>query len=119
MPLVSIADGYKLIFKDYNITSDRALSVGVCSYSNRKDSLEVGGYYNLTFLSFFDDHLRLGAGMLMATSDTHYPNLALETSVTTLLFDYIEVGAYYAPFYNLMRGEDSPYGVMLGYAIKF
>jgi len=117
-PLVSNANDYKLVYKDYQL-SDRSLSVGVCSFSNRKNSLEFGGYFDMNFLTLWNDHIRLGAGMLMAGSNGKYPNMALETSLTTLVYKGIEVGAYYAPFYNLMKGEDSPYGAMLGYAIKF
>ena len=111
------ADSYKLLFKDYSIYSnyERPLAVGVCSWTSEDDPLAAGGYFDLAFISLFDDYFRLGAGMIVApnTSD----KLRLETSITTR-FDWLEIGVYYCPFWGLTRYSD-PYGVMIGYCIKF
>lgn len=112
---------YKLMILDYTLNDSgiRPISIGVCSWSNDDQPLTGGCYLDIAFLSLLDDRLRLGAGLLVAHGDDRL-DVKLHTSVTTLVWDWLEVGVYYAPFWGMAQelGDDPPYGVMIGYAIK-
>jgi hypothetical protein len=102
-------------FKDYTM-SNRILSVGVASWSDEDHTLVPAAYFNLAFLNFFSDHLRIGAGMLGGYDDEVL--FRFQTSVTSRILDSVEVGVWYAPFWGY-KSQDDPYGVMLGYVFKF
>ena len=117
----------KLLFKDYGLTNEGegigALSVGLCSWTDDENDFAICGYWDCKFLMLWDEKLNFGAGM--AVRPYHhliFDHLALdprvETSVTTHLFNCLEIGAYYAPFWGLTRYSD-PYGLMVGYYWKF
>jgi len=95
---------------------NRLLSIGICSYSESAHPLAAAAYFNFCPLTFFDDHLRIGVGMLGGYDDGDVL-FKLHTSVSTRIFDSLEVGVWYAPFWGLSRYED-PYGVMVGYVFK-
>jgi len=101
--------------KDYTV-SNRALSIGVASWTEEDHNLAPAAYFNMTFVSFFDDYLRFGAGMIAGYDEE--PLFRFQTSITARIFDSIEVGGWYAPFWG-WNGHDDPYGVMVGYVFKF
>ena len=103
-------------FKQYTV-STRAFSVGVASWTDADHALAPAAYFNFSCFNFFSDHLRLGAGML-AGYDADDVLFRMQTSVTSRIFDSVEVGVWYAPFWGY-KSHDDPYGVMVGYVFKF
>jgi hypothetical protein len=115
---------FKLAFKDYRFDDPelRPMSVGLLTWTDTEHDCSVGGYFNWTIVSMLKDKLRLGAALAVIPSGiTEYPaQIRFDTTVTTRLFDWLEVGAYYAPFWGLAKdlGDDPPWGVMVGYSFK-
>jgi len=115
LTLSTVAGPLSTALKDYTVSA-RAFSLGVASWTDSEHDLAAAGYFNFVFLNFFDDHLRFGAGMMGGYDDM--PLFRFQTSVTSRIFDSVEVGAWYAPFWG-WNGHDDPYGVMIGYVFKF
>jgi hypothetical protein len=120
LALPVMAQDYLMRLKEYTV-SERCLSVGVASWTDSKHDLTVAGYFNYAFVAFFEDHLRFGAGMMGGwDADEGRPLMRLQTSVTSRIFDYVEVGVWMAPFWDLYgKHPDDPYGMMVGYVFKF
>jgi hypothetical protein len=117
----------KLLFKDYGLTNQEEgmgyLSVGACSWTDDENDFAVCGYWDVKLLMLWEEKLNLGAGMAIRPYHSlTFDKLAIDprvmTSVTTHLFNHLELGVYYAPFWGLTKYSD-PYGVMAGYYWKF
>lgn len=117
----------KILFRDYGVTDTKgvgALSLGVCSWTDKNDDFAVGGYFDVKFLMLWGEKLNFGAGMAIRPyHHIKFDHLAIdprvETSVTTHLFNCLEIGAYYAPFWGLDSRSDDPWGLLAGYYFKF
>lgn len=114
----------KMLFRDYSVKETvgvGGLSVGAASWTDEDNDFGVGGYFDVKFLMLWDELLNFGVGMVAKPppEDAHYRlDVRLETSVSTHLFKYLEVGAWWAPFWGLVKEQD-PYGIMIGYVFKF
>jgi hypothetical protein len=113
----------KLAFRDYGLYDQdvRPITFGICTWTDSETSCDIAGYLDVTVISLLNDKLRFGAGVLARAGDFNAVDFKMETSVTTRLFDWLEVGAYYCPFWGLANekfNDDPAYGLMVGYAIK-
>ena len=119
LPLPGLAQDLLTQFKEFT-DSHRALSVGLATWTDKEHDLTMAGYFNFAFLAWYDDHVRLGAGMAGGwNNESSTPLMRFQTSVTTRIFDSVEVGAWWAPFWNTGADKDDPYGLMVGYVFKF
>lgn len=120
-----LADGAKMIYRDFWVDDKdlKPISFGLCSWTDLEADCQLGGYFNVSLFSFWDNHLRLGVGLAGSSPDEGSisgVDLRLITSASTLFFDCLEIGFYAAPFYNAMGNHlDDPYGLMIGYAFGF
>ena len=118
----------KLLFKDYGLTNQGegvgALSAGLCSWTEKGETdFSAAGYWDFKYLMLWEEKLNFGFGLAVrpchhVTFDKLALDPRLETSVTTHLFNCLELGAYYCPFWGLSRYND-PFGLMVGYYLKF
>jgi hypothetical protein len=106
----------KFIFRDYNLydANIKALSIGVCTWTDNDYECAIGGYLNFNFISLLKDQLRFGGGFVAIPGDERAFEIRLDTSLTTRIFDFIEVGAYWCPFWGMI-GKDDPFGLLIGY----
>lgn len=124
LPALAEPSTTKLLYRDYGVTDSHkvgALSMGVASWTDDDNDFGVGGYFDFKGIMLWDELLNLGIGFVAKPppADAHYRlDLRLETSVSTHLFNCLELGVWYAPFWGL-AGKDDPYGVMVGYVFKF
>lgn len=124
--LLASAQDVKVIGKDFWVTDDklRPISVGLCSWSDEDADFQLGGICNFSLINLWDNHLRIGTGFAVSTKDNS-SNIKMDLrlvgpTVTTLVFDSLELGFYVAPFWNLYNGQrDDPYGFIIGYAFGF
>ena len=107
---------FKIVFKDYTFSDPnvKALALGICTWTDNDYECAVGGYLNFNFVSLLNDRLRLGTGFVVIPGDETKLEIRLDTSLTIKLFNYIEVGTYWCPFWGTM-GKDDPFGLLLGY----
>jgi hypothetical protein len=96
------------------------MSVGLCTWTDSEHVCKIAGYFDVELVSLLEDRLRLGAGVMVRPGDEQVIDMRMITSVSTRIYDGLQIGAYYAPFWGLARnlGDDPPYGVMMGYSIK-
>lgn len=119
-----LADGIKIIGRDFWVADEdlKPISFGACSWTDSDADFQLGGYVNVSLFNFWDNRLRIGIGFAGTAPDVgtiDKIDLRLVTpTVTTLLFDHLELGFYSAPFYNTMSDND-PFGFMVGYAFGF
>ena len=108
---------HKLAFRDYLPTDpgQGALSLGVNTWTDANTSMSEGLYGDFKFLMLWHERLNIGIGAVSKVDDFE---IRIHTSVTTHVFDCVEVGAYYAPFWGA-AGNDDPFGFLLGYYFKF
>jgi hypothetical protein len=118
----------KIIGKDFWVTDEelRPISFGLCSWTDEESPCQLGAFLNISLFNLWDNHLRLGTGFAISTPDEGTADFVkvdlrlIGPTVTTLLFDHLELGFYVTPFWNLYDGGvDDPYGVMVGYAFGF
>ena len=115
----------RILFKDYGITNEGegigALSLGLCTWTDKENDFALAGYGDFKFIMLWDEKVNVGIGFAAKSppDDAHYRmDLRMEASLTTHLFDCLELGAWYAPFWGL-ADKDDPWGFMAGYYFKF
>jgi hypothetical protein len=126
MNVTCLADGIKMIGRDFSVADEelKPISFGLCSWTDKDVDCQLAGYVNVSLFSFWDNYLRLGAGLAVTSPDIGEISAVdlrvVVPTITTLIFEHLEVGFYAAPFYNMYNGGvDDPWGFMVGYAFGF
>jgi len=126
MASVCCAGDTKMIIRDFLVTDTelKPISFGACTWTDKDSDCQLAGYLNVSLMNCWDNHLRIGGGFSITSPDIDdnisRVDMRLVTTVSTLLFDHLELGFYGAPFYNLIeRHDNDPWGVMVGYAFGF
>lgn len=122
------AGGVRMIGKDFWVTDEelRPISFGLCSWTDEESDCQLGAFLNISLFNLWDNRLRLGTGFAISTPDEGTADFVkvdarlIGPTVTTLLWDHLELGFYVTPFWNLYDGGvDDPWGFMVGYAFGF
>jgi len=117
----SMAEGARVIFRDYNPLkfNENPVGIGLATWTDDADDLAPAIYGQLAFVSW-QDKVRLNFGGAVGWKDSiHELRLRPITSITTIISIKdinFEVGGYYAPFWGLESRTDDPYGILIGMA---
>jgi len=117
------ADGVRFVGRDYNVLEfvDAPIGVGIATWSDEDEDFAPGLYAQMAMVSW-EDVIRLNIGATFAWKESQgrlavRPTTSLTYLIPTEDFN-IEIGGYFAPFWNIDPRSDDPYGVMVGIAFN-